>query len=152
MISRSKLIRWLPVTLVIAASVVIYLYDPPAQSPVRTDQLTDTPGSAALRAAIDPETGDLIIGAGELQSAAVPAKAVDAELAKMLSRSDEGLEPVTHPDGRVSVHLKGRFMNASVARITDDGKLETICTEHAAEAHDFLDGATEIDAHGREVR
>jgi hypothetical protein len=137
---------------VAAAAGALYPYDPPAQSAVRTDQPAGTPGAAALRAAIDPETGDLILGAGAAQPAASPDKAVDVELAKMLSRSDEGLEPVTHPDGRVSVYLQGRFMNASVARINAEGKLETLCTEHADEAHDFLDGDVEVDAYGREVR
>ena len=32
-----------------------------------------------------------------------------------------------------------------------DGQLETLCTEHSGEAHDFLHSNTEVDAHGREV-
>jgi len=152
MISRRMMFRWLPTTAVVAIALAVYTPDTPALFPARTDQAPDAPGSAALRAAVDPETGELVIGVGVQQPAGDSGKAVDAELAKMLSRSDEGLEAVTYPDGRVSVHLKGRFMNAAVARINADGKLESLCTEHSAEAHDFLDATTEVDAHGREVR
>ena len=85
---------------------------------------------------LDPETGTLI-----------PAKAPtalekDAELANMLSRSDEGLVPVYHPDGRVSVHLQGRFMSASLARIDENGELETTCVETLEDAEAFRSGET----------
>lgn len=105
-------------------------------------------GAAAMRAAVDPETGELAVGAAALDGA---AKA-DAELAAMLSKSEDGLTPVHHPDGRVSVRLDGRFMSASLARIGDDGRLETLCTESADEARAFLEGAPERDARGLEVR
>lgn len=113
----------------------------------RTPMPDATPASA-LRASLDPETGELRVGAEALTDA---AKA-DAELDAMLSKSTEGLTPVHHPDGRVSVRLDGRFMSASVARVGDDGAVETLCTESAAEARAFLQGAPERDAQGREVR
>jgi hypothetical protein len=115
------------------------------------------PGTAALRAAIDPETGELVIGAGATGLAG-DEKAAAVGLEKMLSRSAEGLEEVRHPDGSVSVHLDGRFMNASVARIGADGKVETLCAESLDEAQEFLDAtpstktAPETDANGWEVR
>ena len=152
MISRRMMFGWISTTAVVAIGLAIYTYDTPALSPDPTGQAMDAPGTAALRAANDPETGELVIGVGVPQPSGDSDKALDAELEKMLSRSDEGLEAITHPDGRVSVHLKGRFMNASVARINSGGQLETLCTEHSAEAHNFLDPATEVDSHGREVR
>ena len=58
----------------------------------------------------------------------------------MLSRSTEGLEEVVHADGHVSVVLEGRFMNASVAHIGDDGAVETTCTENHDHAQHFMAG------------
>lgn len=150
--SNRKMHRWLTTTVVVATAIALYLYDTSALYSEWTDGTPDAPGSAALRAAIDPETGDLLIGAVPQQLPGDPDKALEADLDRMLSRSDEGLEAVNHPDGRVSVHLKGRFMSASVARINADGGVETLCTEHAPDAHNFLDATTEIDSHGREVR
>jgi hypothetical protein len=146
------MLRWLPTSAAAALAVATLTLDIPATSPVKTEQVPGTVSAAAWRAAIDPETGDLVTGVGAPSHSGDQAKARDVELANMLSRSDEGLEAVSYPDGRVSVHLNGRFMNASLARIDAQGKLETLCTEHAAEAHHFLHVDTEIDAHGREVR
>ena len=122
------------------------------------------PGEAGLRAAIDPETGELAIGADALriqQDQRLPNdKAVDVELRQMLSRSTEGLVEVARPHGGVSVHLQGRFMSMSVARVAEDGTVETLCTENADQAEAFLAGdseatsetAPEKDANGWEVR
>jgi hypothetical protein len=105
---------------------------PPADGS-STSQVTTTPGSAGMWAAIDPETGDLIpVPAGTV------TKARDAELARMLSRSTDGLEEVVLPDGSVMVDLQGRFMNASVATIDENGELQTSCVDDADEALHLL--------------
>lgn len=93
-----------------------------------------SPGTAAMRIAIDPDTGELV------PAQAVRNKAVDSDLATMLSKSSEGLVEVHHPDGHVSVDLQGRFMSASLARINADGELESTCVESAAQAEHFLGG------------
>lgn len=119
----------------------------PASDPVLV------PGQAGLRAVMDPETGQLATGTEA--SRLLSAKVMDEELSTMLSRSSQGLVPVVHPDGRVSVNLQGRFMNASVVRIGQDGEVEQICVENAEEARIFLSGEdypAEIDASGSEVR
>ena len=90
-------------------------------------------GSAALRVAIDPETGALVPDRN-------PVKSLDPDLQNMLSRSSAGLTEVHHPDGHVSVDLQGRFMSASVARLDDDGQVETTCVENAPAVEDFLRG------------
>lgn len=118
------------------------------------------PGEAGLRAVIDPETGELAIGADALRlqngQSLQNDKAVDVELRQMLSRSTEGLVEEVRPDGGVSVHLEGRFMSMSVARVAEDGTVETLCTENADHAEAFLAGAAETapetDANGWEVR
>ena len=150
--SRPRKLRWLAATAVAALALAMIVIDTSAPSLSRTDGSLVPPGTANLRGAIDPETGELTVGSAPQGLSGNQDKAVLGELEKMLSRSDEDLEAVRHPDGRVSVHLDGRFMNASVARINADGEMETVCTEHPDEAHHFLETVTEVDAHGREVR
>ena len=96
------------------------------------------PGEAGMRAVIDPETGTLATGT-EAQRL-LSDKAMDEELRQMLSRSSEGLVFVEHPDGRVSVDLQGRFMNAAVAKVGPDGQLDQACVQNAEEAELFLEG------------
>ena len=112
-----------------------------------------TPGTAAMRAAINPETGELVTGPDAFQlSTQAKENNIDA-VENMLSRSAEGLTEVHYPDGRVGVHLQGRFMSASVARIGDDGKVETLCTEDMNAAADFMSATEpETDNNGLEVR
>ena len=146
--------------LVAASLTVVFVSDRnPAEITTGADQLA--PGSAAMRVARDPETGALVTGpeaARILAGTPTGDKAADDEMARMLSRSTEGLLEVHHPDGRVSVNLQGRFMNASVARIGADGTVEQLCAEDHTEAEAFLAGAAsaepapEIDANGWEVR
>jgi hypothetical protein len=115
------------------------------------------PGTAAMRAAIDPQTGELVTGPEAMRLSGAD-KGATAELENMLSRSTAGLHEVHHADGRVSVDLQGRFMSASVARIGDDGQVEKRCAVDAAEAEAFLAredaraAAPETDTNGWEVR
>ena len=46
-----------------------------------------------------------------------------------LSRSLDGLLQVRHPDGSVSVDLRGRFQEFAVVRIGADGKPVLRCVE-----------------------
>jgi hypothetical protein len=48
-------------------------------------------------------------------------------LAARMSRDTEGLQVVTHADGRRSVNLGGRFMHMSAAVTGVDGKTEVRC-------------------------
>lgn len=107
----------------------------------------DSPGAAGMRVTVDVETGDLL--EPPLPREADVPKNVDSELDNALSRSTDGLEQVFHPDGRVSVHLRGRFQSASVARIDPDGSLETTCVETIEEADAFLAGGESTDASRR---
>jgi hypothetical protein len=100
------------------------------------DAAPAAPGTAALRVAIDPESGTLVPAPPSLDAKA------DVDLQTMLSRSSEGLTKVVHPDGHVSVLLEGRFQNAAVARIGDGGKVETACVERPEDAEAFRRGDT----------
>ena len=94
-----------------------------------------SPGQAGMRVAIEPETGELTVPSPQQQ------KLMEQELQEALSRSDVGLYEEVLPDGTVKVNLQGRFQNASIAVIDDDGNLHTSC----AESHD---GAQAAPHHG----
>lgn len=82
------------------------------------------PGSAAMRARINPETGGLEVSAGR------PDLTLDPITRQALRRDTEGLTPVYHPDGSVSVDLQGRFQSVSTARLDEAGKV-IFCPEGA---------------------
>jgi hypothetical protein len=82
------------------------------------------PGEAALTATINPETGQIDVSA-------VPTPLdLDAETAEALRRDDEGLKPVYHPDGSVSVNLQGRFQSVATIRMDEHGR-RVICIDDA---------------------
>ena len=82
------------------------------------------PGTAGMRYSLN--TGEEVLGAAQ-----APLE-LDEETRNALRRDEEGLVPVTHPDGSVSVHLQGRFQSASIARIGPDGKI-TVCVDDPAQ-------------------
>ena len=114
--------------LVLSAATLVFLS--PSSSTdtngVAVGSGTESPGTAGMRAYLDPETGELVTGplpAGALQ--------LDAETENALRRDSEGLEFKHHADGSVSVDLQGRFQHASVARIDENGKI-IVCSDNAA--------------------
>lgn len=126
----------------IAAAVAIPLVGDadvaPKPAPAAVEETLDA-GTSAMRAYLDPETGQL-----EVRSASEPEFQLDAETREALRRDSEGLVEIHHPDGSVSVNLQGRFQNATVAYIDENGVV-TICTEHAHDAARALDGETATD-------
>lgn len=85
---------------------------------------TESPGTAGMRAYLDPETGELVVGV-------LPASEIelDADTQNALRRDTEGLKIVQHADGSVSMDLDGRFQNVSVARIDENGVV-TVCDDN----------------------
>jgi hypothetical protein len=81
---------------------------------------------------IDSETGQM------KQLTPEEAKKLAAGLKQVINRSEEGLVPVQHPDGSVSVDLQGRFQNVTVARVNDDGTVSTSCVDNAQSAGEFF--------------
>jgi hypothetical protein len=92
------------------------------------------PGTAAMRAYLNPETGRIETGPVPLSDAAL-----DPETENALRRDSEGLVEVRHADGSVSIDLQGRFQNVSILRIDENGKT-VVCTEHAECAGHVLQG------------
>jgi len=69
-------------------------------------------GSAAMRAHVDPATGELV------RTPVVPDRTVPSP---EQSKSAEGLVEEAAPGGGTMVHLKGRFQSPVAARVTPDG-------------------------------
>lgn len=98
------------------------------------------PGTASLRAYLDPETGELAMGM-------VPAEetALDPDTQNALRRDSEGLVQVRHADGSVSMDLQGRFQSVSIVRLNADGTV-TVCADNAEGVQRALDSKTSVSA------
>ena len=81
---------------------------------------------------VDPQTGDI------QPLTPQEAEKLAAGLKPMLNQSTEGLVQVQHPDGSVSVDLKGRFQNVTVARINKDGTVSQSCVDNPRSAGAFF--------------
>ena len=95
------------------------------------------PAAAGMVVGIDPETGAL--GPATLAQRLELAKLSQAERTA-LSRSDEGLVEVHHPNGAVSVDLQGRFQDIAVIHIDRNGRKTFRCVEDSLEAARALQG------------
>ena len=81
---------------------------------------------------VDPQTGRIkSLSPQEAQQLAEGLKA-------MLNRSSEGLASTRHADGSLSLDLKGRFQNVTVARMNDDGSVEQSCVDNPEAAANFF--------------
>jgi len=109
--------------LVIAGSGFALDGDAPSGD-IAAETTADAPAfSHQLRAHIDPETGGLTLRRMPVQ--------LSETLQNAVSRSDEGLVPMTLPNGTQLLHLQGRFQTLSFLRLGDRGA-ELTCTHDAA--------------------
>lgn len=92
----------------------------------------DAAAGPALRAFIDPQTGQLRAGTPE------EARALAAAAQADLARAIEALQPVVHPDGMISLDLQGLFMQNFVAVRMPDGSLSFGCVEGPATAAGYV--------------
>jgi hypothetical protein len=92
----------------------------------------DAAAGPALRAFIDPETGQLRAGSPE------EARALAAAAHAGLARAIEALQPVVHPDGMISLDLQGLFMQNFVAVRMPDGSISMGCVEGPATAASYV--------------
>lgn len=81
----------------------------------------DRVGGAGLRAFIDPQTGQL------RQPTPEELAALALEAREEFARAVDSLEAVVHPDGTVSVDLKGLFMQSVIAVQNPDGSVSIRC-------------------------
>ena len=57
-----------------------------------------------------------------------------------MNHSTEGLTPVRHPNGMMSIDLQGRFENVTTAKRNADGTVSLECVETLEAARKFLEG------------
>jgi hypothetical protein len=92
----------------------------------------DADSAAGSTAAFDTATGKLRALTRE------EARALIDAMAPSLNQSAEGLSPVLHPDGTVSMDLQGRFESVSLARVRTDDSVATRCVSTVGETEQFL--------------
>ena len=135
---RTLLVAWLP----LAALALVLAFVPNAEQlptstpPAASVEAADPIGAAAMRVKLDPESGTLVHDTTPLAQNKAP------ELEAMLNRSDVGLVQEFLPNGTVRVDLQGRFQNASVAHIGDDGAVHTLCSDQLHEVQGHLNACT----------
>ena len=76
-----------------------------------------------LRAFVDPQTGQLREPTPEEAQALSPTARLE------LAREIDSLETVVHPDGMMSLDLKGLFVQSVVVRKAPDGTLSMGCVD-----------------------
>ena len=87
---------------------------------------------AGQTVAIDRQTGKLRPPTPE------EARKLAEGLGNFLSRSEQGLTILTHPNGAQSVDLQGRFQSVTLAKINRDGSTSEKCVTSMHEARAFL--------------
>lgn len=92
-----------------------------------------TPGTAALRAFLNPETGQVEIGTR------TTSEELDPDSQNALRRDTEGLTQVRHADGSVSMDLQGRFQSVAMAQVGRDGRV-VVCTDDSDKARRVIEG------------
>jgi len=104
-------------------------------APVATPAMTP-PGRAGMVIEVDPLPGEAATVTPD------PIQALASDRDPALSRSTDGLEVITFPDGSQRVNLQGRFRAYSVATIGVDGRVRTACTDDPVTALGLARAAT----------
>lgn len=122
--------------LVVAAATIAVL------SPGRSTEVATVsndgiaPGTSGMRVFLDPETGETLS-----EPAPNAVIQLDAELENALRRDTEGLPTTRHANGAESIELDGRYQEATVVRVDENGN-HIICTDRIENIQKALDEAT----------
>ena len=92
---------------------------------------TSTPAAAGYVVHLDG-TGKVIT-----DPQAVSDAGFNAEMAKSINTSGDGLQQVTLPNGAVKMDLQGRFMDAAVATVDANGKVIVPCLSNENDVKAF---------------
>ncbi len=114
------------ILLLVVAAIVVALspMGDDSNAIVASNDAVSAPGTAGMKAYLDPETGELTIGPSPSSEVEL-----DAETQNALRRDDEGLKVVRHDDGSSSMDLQGRFQSVSIIRIDENGKAVICATD-----------------------
>lgn len=145
--TRSTLvIRMVAIAVVFGLSLLL-VTTASAQSAATSDskdgKSSGTDAVAGQQVAIDPSTKKL------RQPTQEEVKELTRGMKELVNRSTEGLKPVQHPEGYISVVLEDRFMNAAVAKVNPDGTVSQLCVTTVEEAQDFLEKDGKGDDHAK---
>lgn len=103
-------------------------------------------GTALAQQALPTGAEDAAAARSVAKAATTQQAQVEQTLAKMTSRSTEGLKVTLRPDGSRMMNLDGQFMSVAIATPTKAGGYEVSCdtgkaaVEHAKHAHDVATG------------
>lgn len=97
-----------------------------------------SPGTAGMRAFLDPETGELRGPTAEELAHSAHDHALD------LGKLPE-IEVIEHANGMKSAVLDERFMSTSVAKVGPDGRLVTDCVTTPEQRETFFANAGEAE-------
>jgi len=81
---------------------------------------------------VDPQTGQI------KQLSPQEAQQLAEGLKRMFNKSTDGLDVVRERDGSLSMDLKGRFQNVTVARTNEDGSISQSCVDNPRAAANFF--------------
>jgi hypothetical protein len=110
-------------------AVVAGPYAGPANAATRSHHRPPPTATAGMVVSIDPESRSLAMPTPD-QSARLAAMARRVGVTKASGRP----APVRHPDGRISLDVRGWMRDFTVARIGPDGRLVTSCVTGNDEA------------------
>jgi hypothetical protein len=104
--------------------------EPAATSKQQPNYITVKVGGRDVQ--VDPQTGQI--------KPLTPQEAQELAdgLKGMFNKSTEGLVAVREPDGSLSMDLKGRFQNVTVARMNEDGTVSESCVDNPEAAAKFF--------------
>lgn len=82
----------------------------------------------------------LLLIAATAGFAAQPQQNSAEKLERALDRTGEHVTLTELPDGTIKIELNDTFQHVALARINEQGEIETLCTEHAHGVHRFMQG------------
>jgi hypothetical protein len=115
----------------LAAGAWILATSTAAPNPAAAPQPEPPAGTAAMRVAIQPETGDLVPAAAgpELDALGFPKPSGDLVVRQL-------------PDGALRADISGHFMSYSVAHRSADGSIDQTCVSDPQAARELLQAPT----------
>ena len=113
----------------IATGTNLVIAAPPQEAPKAKAEVS-VAGQAGMKAYVDPETGQLV----SRPTTQADAAALDSAFKEDFSKIQE----INKADGSTEWIFNGQVDSALVARRSQSGKLEVVCTEHGV-VHDHLE-------------
>jgi len=131
---RNRVVSTLLLALGVATLVVFSPNHSKQTAATAVASSSEAPGTASMRAYLDPETGKVTVGV----MTSSPEE-LDADTQNALRRDTEGLQVVRHADGSESMDLQGRYQSVSLVHVDENG-VKTMCTDNLDKVENVIDG------------